>query len=167
MIVRLKNIIASVSVVRERLPDEILAVNAEQSRTKNNETAYGATRGIDGDNATTAHVPIDSDPVAWYRVKFDGLQCIEKVKCLWEDNFLTWSCNASGCGKCTGHSVCDNLTVIVSTEGASTAGLPSPTWCVHGDTLELQSNGSIQVQEITFTGKEVIGTSKLCIREIS
>ena len=152
--------------MREKLPNEITPISAEQSRTRdNNEVSYGAHRGIDGNQVTAAYISKVSDQVAWYKVKFDGLKCIDQVKWFWGSTgttVLTWDCDKSGCGKCTGHSKCDDgsLTVMVSIEGATEYTLPSiSSGCAYGNTFKLQNNGDTWVFEIAFSGK-VIGTKQ-------
>ena len=156
-----------ISAVREKLSDEIKPVSAEQSRTRdNNEAFYGAQRGIDGNQGTAAYVSIGSDPMSWYKVKFDGLKCIDQIKWYWGfsgSTVLTWDCDSSGCGKCTGHSKCQSgsFTVDVSIEGATRYNLRDTSNCVYANTFELQYNGNLWIHEIAFTGNEVKSTSKL------
>merc|ERR1719282_846075 len=101
---------ASHGAERKRLENEIRPVSAVQSRTKNNDVAnYGAMRGIDGDQATAAYIQKSTDPVAWYKVKFNSLHCVDEIKWFWGSTgstVLTWNCNESGCGRCKGHSKC-------------------------------------------------------------
>ena len=73
-------IVSTISAERKKLRNEITPVSAEQSRTEdNNEASYGAHRGIDGNQATAAYISKGSDRVAWYKVRFDGLKCIDQV----------------------------------------------------------------------------------------
>jgi len=154
---------------RNKIPNEIKPDSATQSRTMNNDEAkYGAARGIDGDQATNAYIQKSSDPYSWYRVKFGKLQCISQVKWFWGSTgstVLTWNCDASGCGKCSGHSKCDDgsLVVKISAEATSTDGLPAPSGCKYGDTFELQHNADFYVYEIAFAGKEV--EVETCVEE--
>lgn len=106
-------------------------------------------------------MPIGST-APWYRVKFDGVKCIDQVKWLWGNTgtpVVTWDCDESGCGTCTGYSSCDDgrFPMIARTERASTDGLPRPSGCVYGDTFELRNKEgrSLRVHEIVFLGKDV------------
>jgi hypothetical protein len=126
----------------------------------NNESLYGAANGIDGDQATRANIP-SSSAAPWYRVKFDGVECIDQVKWLWGNTgtpVVTWDCNESGCGTCTGHKECDDgrYTATVSAERGSTDGLPRPSGCAYGDTFELRNKPGrgLHVHEIVFIGKD-------------
>jgi len=140
--------------MREKLPGEITPMGAEQSSTYKSQVA---SYGIDGDLFTSA-ILLPHGP-GWYRVKFDGIKCLSQVKWFRGPSaipILTWDCNESGCGVCTGSIWCDEgrYPVIVSAERASTDGLKPPSGCVYGDTFELQHSVGFLVHEIAFIGKD-------------
>ena len=152
----------SISVVsartRERLPDEIIPLNAELSRTlSDNGEKYNASRAIDLDRATWSYTGPGSDGTVWLKVILDKTHCVRQVQ--WHNRHgkleLTWTCSTDDCSTCEGND-CSDYSLTVSSERTSTDGLPLQWDCQHGDTVKLQRNSGSEFSaaELAVIGKQ-------------
>ena len=145
-----------ISATRERLPDEIKPVSAEQSRTRNNsEEEYGAANAIDLEQRTRSYALSGSDGIALLKVNLGKLNCIQQVMTHfpWGDPKQTWTCKNSNCSTCEGRA-CRRLLPTTSVERTSSDGLPLIADCKYGDTVKLESSYNVFVYEIAIIGKQ-------------
>ena len=149
--------LCEISASRERLPDEIIPVNAEQSRTANdNEKDFAAARAIDGDLDTRSNTSRGSDGKVWLKLNLAKLNCIQQVIRYRPsgDRRLTWTCTNSNCSTCKGDK-CSQLLLTTSIERTSSDDLPLIADCKYGDTINLErvKGDNLGVYEIAITGK--------------
>ena len=122
-----------------------------------NEALHAASHAIDLDMDTSSNTVPGPDGTLWFKVKLDNTHCIHQVVRYYDGNpLLTWTCSSTDCSTCTG-SYCSFLTLTVSTERASTDGLPTVSDCKHGDTVMIQRTddlSSFSVYEVAIKGKQ-------------
>ena len=152
--------IRTISATRERLPDEIIPVSADQSNTYNDDEGnYSAAHAIDQDFATSSKTA-SSDGTVWLRLKLDQIYCVKTV--IWYSgnsrSIFKWICFKGHCNECEGRFCSeDKYTLTVSSEGAGPDTI-TPS-CVHGDTVKLERNGGwFRVYEIAITGEKIGNT---------
>ena len=145
-----------ISATRERLPDEIKPVSAEQSRTRNDsEEVYGAANAIDLEHRTRSYAIPGSDGIAWLKVNLGRLNCIQQVITHFPSGSpkQTWTCRSSNCSTCKGMA-CSRFLLTTSVERTSSDGLPLIADCKYGDTVKLERSYNVFVYEIAIIGKQ-------------
>ena len=151
-----KYIIPVISVrPRERQPDEITPVSAEQSKTADdNKGRNTADHAIDLDLNTWSHTTYGS---SWLEVKLEKTFCILQVIWYNQDGNPdhTWTCSSTDCSTCQGY-YCSSYTLTVSIERGSTDDLPLVPHCKYGDTVKLQRSysGYLSVYELAVIGEQ-------------
>ena len=102
----------------------------------------------------------------WLQINLGSVHCVEKVIVYHQsgDVSRSWTCSDSDC-TCEG-SLCDELTLTVSTEGAAPDSDPSPFFncSVYGDTVKYESNhgkqmGAYEIAIIRKPGKQLLNVT--------
>ena len=145
--------------MRERLPNEVIIVSAENSRTfQDNEEKYAAAHAMDLNCETKADPRAGSDGKAWIKVKLEKVACVETV--LWyrlsvDTPFYTWTCTYTICSATAQRRT--NIAVTATIEGSSELSLVMDQECKLADTLMFENVDQVYdalVCEIAVIGKQ-------------
>ena len=148
----------AISATREELPNEIIPLSAENSKTWDDREKFTGASAIDLNLGTWALIVPDSDGKTWLKVNLAEVHCIEKVIWYGGDGnpWYTWNCNSNDCSCSEGiGSSCDWYLLTTSVERASSDDLTPIAGCSYGDTVMLErvdENLSMWAFEIAIVG---------------
>ena len=145
---------------REKFPNEMTPISAENSRTADdNEEEHAADHAIDLDLDTRSSTVANSGSKIWLKVELANTACIHQV--VWYRStgipHLTWTCSSTDCSTCMGTPThCPKYSLTVSIKSSSSDDLPSQPDCKYGDTvmLEKTDGDKFGVSELVLIGKQ-------------
>ena len=136
-------------------------MRAEQSKTKNgDEDLYAAAFAVDNDLVSKSWAVPNKDGVAWMRLSFDKVHCVERIVRYWKSGKTAneWTCSETGCDTCEGHSQsCNQVDLTFSITGPDSEVsnyLPGSKPCIYGNSIMFETRSAFGVHHVAIVGEE-------------
>ena len=140
---------------RTRIPNEIIPVKAEQSKSLfGHDANWAINLELELDSRTTA----GSDGRSWLKITLSKVHCIQQVITYYQDGTpkRTATCTSSDCSTSCSGSGCPTFLLTATTENIEIGDLPLIADCKYGNTVKFENrNGDdFAISDMAITGKQ-------------
>ncbi|XP_063693608.1 uncharacterized protein LOC134825361 [Bolinopsis microptera] len=168
-------IVPETTLVRKRLPDEIIPVAASQSHAfqeKDKENAAKYAIDLDLETTSVTSHGMDHSGESWLKITLDKVYCVRHVVWFKKNGspHLTWNCTSADCDICEGGYWCSDYSMIVESERETKDSVRPVPGCKHGDSVKLQRNSGhefymweiaiVGTQELSLLSENLVATQK-------